>query len=516
MMRSLSFISLFLLFLHLISCAAVFKSHTDTLFSGQNNVHVEFTSNGDIASIKYGFALGKSTKIVSPFFTNNSLPFFEIRAAGNEFIDSCIKSIPVHLLRSETDSTVKIQFTSEAFIDNITFKKIYTLHKKSFIIDYSLHFSGDSADNIVDRSSFQLIFNYPCNSADNFHFVTIDKKSSRVENYRSDRSGSITDKSWNGLRDKFWTILLTTRDSQQYRFDKSKVRISYVQNNDNFNLKMYSGPVIYQELHKAGSECTKLLYPLWFWMRWLSIGLLLLFDFFIKSTNNVVLSIVLLSICVKILIAPLFKIANKWQKKVNEQHSILQPRLDEIKLNYKGEEQTKQTLALYRELGISPLYSLKSLLSAAIQIPFFFAAYHMLSEHIALSNISFLWINDLSRPDQIATLPFNIPFIGNAVNLLPFVMTSITFASSWIHKDHSLSVLLQKKQQNNLYLMAGVFFILLYTSPAGMVIYWTMNNALAFFSTFFETYIFKKDSRKRSVVKIENNNSNKAQEQMVS
>lgn len=516
MIKSLSFVSIFLFFLHSLSCATVSKSRTYTLFADQNNFHVVFTSNGDIVSMRHGFPLVESTMIASPFFTSNSLPLFEMRAAGSTFIDSCIKSVPVHLLRSETDSTIKMQFTSEAFIDNITFEKSYILHKKSFIIDFSLQFSGDSADIITARNSFQLIFHYPLNSDDNFSLVNIDKKSSKLVYYRNDTSGSISDNSWTGLRNRYWTILLTSRNSQQYFFEKSKVLISYVQNNDNFNLKMYCGPVIYQELHKAGSECTKLLYPLWFWMRWLSIGFLLLFNFILKLSNNVVLSIVMLSVFVKILIAPLFKLANKWQKKVNELNSILRPGLDEIKSKYKGEEQTKQTLALYMELGISPLYSLKSLLSAAIQIPLFFAAYHMLSEHIALSNISFLWINDLSSPDKIATLPFSIPLIGNEVNLLPFVMTSFTFASSWIHKDRSLSAQLQKKQQNNLYLMAGLFFILLYRSPAGIVIYWTMNNVLAFLSTFFEAYIFKKDSRKKSAVKTEKECCSKSQGQPVS
>jgi YidC/Oxa1 family membrane protein insertase len=228
-------------------------------------------------------------------------------------------------------------------------------------------------------------------------------------------------------------------------------------------------------------------------MRWLSIGLLFIFDSLLKISGNVVLSIVALSICVKIIISPLFKIANKWQKKVNEQNALLQPRLIEIRSKYKGEEQNKQTFALYKELGINPLYSLKSLLSAAIQIPVFFAAYHMLSEHIALMGVSFLWISDLSFPDHAIRLPFGLPYFGDYLNILPFIMTSITFAASWLHTDHSLSSALRKKQRSNLYMMAALFFILLYTSSSGMVIYWTMNNLLAFFSTLIEKKFPKKN-----------------------
>jgi membrane protein insertase Oxa1/YidC/SpoIIIJ len=135
-------------------------------------------------------------------------------------------------------------------------------------------------------------------------------------------------------------------------------------------------------------------------------------------------------------------------------------------------------------------------LSAAIQIPVFFAAYHMLSEHIALSNTSFLWIKDLSFPDHLLKLPFTIPIFGEYFNILPFIMTSITICASWIHTDTSLSVSLQKKQRINLYWMAALFFLLLYTSPAGMVIYWTMNNILAFLATFFEFIMQKQERRK--------------------
>jgi YidC/Oxa1 family membrane protein insertase len=238
-------------------------------------------------------------------------------------------------------------------------------------------------------------------------------------------------------------------------------------------------------LREAGKECTFLLYPMWFWMRWLSMALLYLFNMILYLNGNPVLSIVLLSICVKIIIAPLYRVAVHWQNEVNRQRSILEPRLLEIKKLYKGEEQTNMTLSVYKEMGISPLYALKSLLSAAIQIPVFFAAYHMLSEHIALSGVSFLWISDLALPDRLIQLPFAIPFFGDYLNMLPFVMTSVSLISSFIHTDKSLSEKLHKKQQRSLFLMAAIFFFLLYASPAGMLLYWTMNNILSLLESLY-------------------------------
>jgi YidC/Oxa1 family membrane protein insertase len=224
----------------------------------------------------------------------------------------------------------------------------------------------------------------------------------------------------------------------------------------------------------------------------LSLGLQFIFDLLLRLTGNTVVAILTLSVCVKLLLAPLFKIAQRLQQRVNIQKSRLQPRLDEINTKYKGEERHRQTLALYKELGIHPLYALKSLLSAAIQIPLFFAAYHMLSEHIALHGASFLWMNDLSVPDRFLHLPFSLPYFGAYLNLLPLIMTAITIAASRIHRDQSLTPILLKKQRRSLYLMASFFFIVLYTSSSGMVIYWTMNNLLSFFSTLIGFFAQKK------------------------
>ena len=295
-----------------------------------------------------------------------------------------------------------------------------------------------------------------------------------------------------GIRSRFTTILLRS-DSDTLvlkHYNDSSIHFSgTISENDTLTCLVYAGPVKYSILRNIGNNAERLMFSLWFWMRWFSLGILYLFDFLTTLSGNLLIAIILLSICVKIILSPLFHIADKWQKKVNYQNNIIQPRIAEIKKHYKGEEQTRRIIALHKEIGISPLYSLKSLLSAAIQIPIFFAAYHALSEHYALFQSSAGFIADLSQADGLLPLPVTLPVLGNAINILPFVMTSITFASSWLHTDTSMSAVMLKKQRTNLYGMALLFFVLLYTSPAGMVIYWTMNNLLAFLSTVFSSFL---------------------------
>jgi YidC/Oxa1 family membrane protein insertase len=250
---------------------------------------------------------------------------------------------------------------------------------------------------------------------------------------------------------------------------------------------VYAGPIEYSSLKICDPQLTRLMFAmLWNWMRWLSLGLLFIYDWLVQCIPSIGAGILLLSVCVKVLMIPLILVAEQWQKDVNVTKSRLQPILDDIKRSYRGEEQNRRTLAAYREQGVSPFYTVKSLFGALIQIPVFFAAYHMLSENIALNGVSFLWINDLSMQDSLFTLPFALPFFGRNFNLLPFCMTGVTLLTSWLFADRSLSEPLRRRQRYNLYWMAGVFFVLFYTFPAGMVLYWTMNNLLAFAKTMFD------------------------------
>jgi YidC/Oxa1 family membrane protein insertase len=194
--------------------------------------------------------------------------------------------------------------------------------------------------------------------------------------------------------------------------------------------------------------------------------------------GHIGLSIILLSVIVKILLYPLSRLAEKWQSEVNEIQAWLQPRLKEIKAQYTGEEAHKRTLALYKEKKVSPMFTFKSLAGLLIQIPVFIAVFDMLGESILLKQQSFLWIKDLSMPDHWMNLPFLIPFFGESFNLLPLLMMLVTALGAFFFQDQHLKGTLLKQQKRKLYLMAFAFFILFYTFPAGMVLYWTTANSL--------------------------------------
>ena len=134
---------------------------------------------------------------------------------------------------------------------------------------------------------------------------------------------------------------------------------------------------------------------------------------------------------------------------------------------------------MYKEEGVHPLYSLKSLMGVFVVIPVFIGAFDMLAENIHLSGESFLWIADLSHADAFMALPFSLPFFGGYLNLLPFIMTGFSFIASKLHSHPSMDAAMQRKQSRNLVFMSLGFLILFYTFPAGMVLYWTTNNLIS-------------------------------------
>ena len=370
-------------------------------FTLQNQI-IRFTSEGDLLDIQLSHNCYDVIKIDKTFHNQAGIPLMRMEFSNDLLSDSSIRPSPYKLHRSQTDTTATFSFSSSPLASGIKLVKEYTFHKNNYTLVFSGRLVYVDPGTITEKYFPELQFTFPDDIRNGGDLVYLGKKVQILNNDKLPETDTLKADDWTGIHNRFWGCFIQSDGSNLLLIRKDgsfEIGLS-----PSSGLKIYYGPIVYDELKKADHHLGRLLYRLPFWMRWLSFGFLFVFDVLLKVFRNVPLSLLLLSVCVKIVLAPLFKLASIWQKQVNRQSSLLQPRLDEIKRKYKGEEQTRKTLEAYKELGISPLYSLKSLLSAAIQIPVFFAAYHMLSEHIALSNTSFLWIKDLSFPDHFFTL----------------------------------------------------------------------------------------------------------------
>ncbi|MBQ6779604.1 MAG: membrane protein insertase YidC [Treponema sp.] len=202
--------------------------------------------------------------------------------------------------------------------------------------------------------------------------------------------------------------------------------------------------------------------------------LLEFFYVFFASITSKGLAVIALSFVVTLLCLPLYIVAEKWQERERQIQTRMKPTLDRIKAAFSGDERYMMTTAFYREQGYHPMMALRSSFSLLIQIPFFIAAYSFLSHVESLQGYRFLFIKDFGMADEIL-------HIGSfPINVLPIAMTLINCVAGAIYsKGHPLSEKIQ------IYACALVFLVLLYNSPAGLVVYWTMNNVLSLVKNVF-------------------------------
>ena len=221
----------------------------------------------------------------------------------------------------------------------------------------------------------------------------------------------------------------------------------------------------------------------------LQLVLGILFSIVNKWTANPGLTIIIESLLLNILLYPLYRQADRIQAAATDKEKSMAPMTSHIRRSFKGDERMMMLQAYYRECGYSPLSILKTSLPVLLQIPFFLAAYNMLSSNSALDGSPFGPISDLGLEDGLlAAGPFT-------VNLLPVLMTLINILSGYIYaRRQPIKVRLQ------LYLMAAVFLAALYKSPSGLVLYWTFNNIFALIKNAY--FRIAKPAPKKSAGKI--------------
>ena len=217
----------------------------------------------------------------------------------------------------------------------------------------------------------------------------------------------------------------------------------------------------------------------------------LIFEFIFSSayklTGNPGVSVIFVGIIMNILILPIYVKADKISKDQADKEKKMKPFIAMINKAFKGDERFMMLQAFYRQKEYNPLSILLSSLSLLLEIPFFIAGFHLLSGLNIVKGIPFLFVKDLSLPDSLFSLG------GLTVNILPILMTVINLISSAIYSKNQT-----KRAKIQTYLLALVFLVLLYNSPACLVIYWTTNNLFSLFKNIImETFIGDKIRKTR-------------------
>ncbi|MBL4862142.1 MAG: membrane protein insertase YidC, partial [Crocinitomicaceae bacterium] len=172
----------------------------------------------------------------------------------------------------------------------------------------------------------------------------------------------------------------------------------------------------------------------WGIFRWINIYAIQPLFNVLKSTGlGMGIVILLLTILIKGALMPV-----QWKMYTSSaKMRILKPEMEAIAEKYpeKDDAMKKQmeTMTLYRESGASPLSGCVPML---IQMPILLAIFRFFPATFDLRQQSFLWAEDLSSYDSIATLPVDIWFYGDHISLFTLLMAGTTLIYTFINSSN--------------------------------------------------------------------------------
>jgi YidC/Oxa1 family membrane protein insertase len=207
--------------------------------------------------------------------------------------------------------------------------------------------------------------------------------------------------------------------------------------------------------------------------------LLWIMQFFYVLTGSWGISIILLTVVLRILLYPL----TAWSFKSMRRMQELAPEVAEIQARYAKEPRKAQMeiMALYKKKKANPFSGCLPLL---IQMPFLIAMFDLLKSTFALRGAPFVpgWIDNLTAPDVLFSWNRPIFFIGTEFHLLPFILGAVMLLqqrlSSTAPKDKSLWTDQQRQQRMMGNVMVVIFTVMFYRFASGLNIYFISSMVL--------------------------------------
>ncbi len=233
-----------------------------------------------------------------------------------------------------------------------------------------------------------------------------------------------------------------------------------------FNYRIFYAPKKLSLLKEAGSNLDKALNFGWFTI--IGKPMLLLLNILYSVVKNYGVAIIFVTILIKLLFWPITQKGMKSMKNMQK----LQPKMVKLKEKYKDnpQEMNKEVMNLYKTYKVNPLGGCLPML---IQIPFFFALYRVLLQSIELRHAPFmLWINDLSAPDRLFPA-LDLPYLGG----IP-VLTLLMGASMFLQQKMTPTTA-DPAQARIMMFLPVIFTFMFFNFPAGLVLYWLINNLLS-------------------------------------
>ena len=296
-------------------------------------------------------------------------------------------------------------------------------------------------------------------------------------------------KGWLGIGDKFWITSIIPPRNKGFKttFEyKNKFRANYISTEgsevtanssveEEIQIIVAAKTVAAIDNYAESLKIDKFdLVIDWGMLYFLTRPLFFLIDYFFKFCGNYGVAIILMTLCIRIVFFPLANYSFRSMAKMK----MLQPEMKRLKELHKGDKMKLQQemMALYKKEKVNPM---SGCLPILVQIPVFFALYKVLFVTIEMRHQPFFgWIKDLSDRDPTS--------LFNLFGLIPWDPPSFLLIGVW-PVAMGVSMWVQQKlnptppdpMQAKIFMFFPLFLtVILAPFPAGLVIYWTINNIL--------------------------------------
>ncbi len=389
-------------------------------------------------------------------------------------------------------SPIKLTWTNG---QGITFEKEIALDDKFlFTIKQKII---NSTDNQYDFYSYGQIIRNQIPEISNFYILheglLADLDDELIEEDYDDiqekKFTRTSQKGWLGISDKFWITSLIPPSGKEFKttFDyKNKFRANFVAT-EPLELKKNSSIEDKMQIIVAAKRVDIIdgyakslnidkfdLAIDWGVLYFITKPLFFGIDYFFKLLGNYGLAIIAITICIRLVFFPLANFSFRSMAKMK----ALQPEMARLKELHKDDKMKLQQamMALYKKEKVNPM---SGCLPILVQIPVFFALYKVLFVTIEMRQMPFYgWIHDLSERDPTS--------LFNLFGLLPYDVPSFLMIGAW-PVAMGVSMFIQQKLnpappdpvQAKIFMFFPLFLtVILAPFPAGLVIYWTVNNIL--------------------------------------
>lgn len=366
------------------------------------------------------------------------------------------------------NQSVSLTFVAEH--KNFRVNKVYKFYRDKYFFDLTTTVTNNSDAHYSGKYNLALVTPWSEDEKSDFYSfsgpLTYDGNKLHEDKPKNIQKNPVIYREflWSGFTDKYFLQALNPdQQIEQIFINHQSGFIENIFTSNSFVLLpgeqasfehiAYLGPKKLEDLSAAEASFEEAVHFGFF--HFLAKPLFVVLLYFYGFLNNYGFAIILLTVCIKLIFWPLTHKSYKSMQGMQK----LQPEMKRLKEKYADDKQrlNQEMMSFYRDNKVNPLGGCLPIL---IQIPVFFSLYKVLLDSIELRHAPFmLWITDLSAKD-------------------PLFITPVIMGASMFLQQKLTPTNLDPTQEKVMLMMPVVFTFLFLNFPAGLVIYWLVNNLL--------------------------------------